>query len=150
MNQISLLGTAVGITGTRAGCTDLQLSTGIELIEALEPPMHILRHGDCVGADQQVHDALKARNPDLDTISHPPLDDKYRAYCDSEIIRDPKGYLTRNQDIVVSSDILFAFPDGTEPRLRSGTWSTVRYATKIHKPNVVVFPDGTVRYDYSR
>ena len=51
----------------------------------------------------------------------------------------PKPYLDRNRDIVDACEVLLATPDGPE-RLRSGTWSTVRYARKIGKPVEVRLP----------
>ena len=40
---------------------------------------------------------------------------------------------TRNKDIVNSCDILIACPENDKEVIRSGTWSTIRYAKKINK-----------------
>ena len=78
-------------------------------------------------------------------IVHPPENDRYRAHCIGIENREPKGYLERNCDIVDESAILLALPKRkevamiferhvplkpSETPLRSGTWSTVRYALR--------------------
>ncbi len=78
---------------------------------------------------------------------HPPSNDRVRAWKGSPDIRAPKRYLTRNKDIVRETDILIAAPAEIEEQIRSGTWSTVRYARKLGKPVFVILPDGTVHVD---
>lgn len=127
----------IGITGTRSGTTLTQLSTGFALIMEQNPVT--IHHGDCVGADAEVDHLAR---PHIPVIIHPPLDSKYRAWCGPTDI-PPKLYHVRNHDIVNETDILFAFPDGPE-RNRSGTWSTVRYATITNKPVTIIYPDGRI------
>jgi hypothetical protein len=57
-----------------------------------------------------------------------------RSFCESTNILKPKPFLDRNKDIVNSCDILIACPENDIEVLRSGTWSTIRYAKKINKP----------------
>ena len=45
-------------------------------------------------------------------------------------------YLERNKNIVNAVDFIIAAPDGPE-KVRSGTWSTVRYAKKVGTKGVV-------------
>ena len=50
------------------------------------------------------------------------------SFCKGDIILKPKKYLDRNKSIVDKTDILIAFPSTNEEVIRSGTWSTIRYA----------------------
>ena len=53
-----------------------------------------------------------------------------------------KDYLVRNHDIVDVCDVLVATPGQKEEQIRSGTWATIRYARKIRKQIIIVYPDG--------
>lgn len=86
-----------------------------------------LHHGDCVGWDECCYKICAYYK--IKTIAHPPDNDALRAFTSSDVIAPPKSYLERNKDIVNAVDYLIAAPDGPE-RLRSGTWSTVRYAKR--------------------
>lgn len=124
----------VGFTGTQQGMTWYQLV-------ALRGHLHLLgatelHHGDCVGADAEADEV--AREMGLRTVSHPPADPKKRAFCASNEMREPELYLERNHDIVDETDVLIAAPRTDEEQLRSGTWSTVRYARKRGKDVVVL------------
>ena len=50
--------------------------------------------------------------------------------------------LNRNKNIVDASNLIFAFPFDKEI-IRSGTWSTIRYAKKINKPLIIIRKDGS-------
>ena len=76
-------------------------------------------------------------------ICHPPIRTKYQAFGSYHETREPKDYLVRDQDNVNESDFLLAAPDGPE-RVRSGTWTTVRYARKKGIPITIIMPDGEV------
>lgn len=127
----------IGITGTRIGATREQIDIMVRL--ANDYTIHELHHGDCVGVDEQAHDFIGSRSEII--IIHPPTDPKYRAWCEGDVLLAPRSYLVRNRAIVNATDMLFGFPDGPE-RLRSGTWSTVRYAVEQNKPVTIIYPDG--------
>lgn len=128
----------IGFTGTQGGMTKAQ--------------MHLLdrwlrdyrggefHHGDCVGADAEAHDL--AYENSLDIWIHPPINGSKRAGKNAPHILEPKDYLARNHDIVDATDALIATPKESEEVLRSGTWSTVRYAKKKMRPVNIIFPDG--------
>ena len=59
-----------------------------------------------------------------------------------------KPYLDRNKDIVLETQTLVATPAETTEQLRSGTWSTVRYARKLKRPAVLILPDGTIVFEH--
>jgi hypothetical protein len=95
------------------------------------------RHGDCVGADAQAHAMAKADG--FRVVIHPPSDDSKRAFCQGDAVLAPPPYLVRNRRIVDASGVLVATPQGDE-ELRSGTWSTVRYARKIRRAIKIIAP----------
>jgi hypothetical protein len=125
-----------GFTGTRSGLNDSQKKSIIELLQKNTNNGQIeIHHGDCVGADKDFHDLCVSLSNKINIkiIIHPPTDNKLRAYCKSDFIEKEKEYLQRNKDIVNNSDILIACPFSSEEQLRSGTWSTIRYAKKLNK-----------------
>ena len=129
----------IGMTGSRDGITTQALnafSTYIRLQQINEA-----HHGDCIGADALFHNFMQSLNVPI--VIHPPDVDSLRAYCVGGHVLPMKKYLSRNQDIVNQTDLLVAFPSTKEEILRSGTWSTVRYARKINKPVIIFYPDGT-------
>lgn len=95
-----------------------------------------VHHGDCIGADCEFHKIAKRLK--VKVIIHPPINPKSRAFCKSKFILNEKEYLDRNKDIVNSCNILFATPEDDIEKLRSGTWSTIRYARKTNK-NIIIF-----------
>jgi hypothetical protein len=134
-----LLGTDdhIGFTGTRHGMT---LHQGITVQRLLEPYGWV-HHGDCVGADDQVH--YIAIKMEKRVVVHPPTLLKLRANCVGDINHEPKGYLVRDRDIVNATCRLIAAPQGLTEESRSGTWTTARYARSVGKPVTLVLPDGS-------
>lgn len=130
----------LGMSGNRSGLTSEAENI---LIEFLKQNNNIreVHHGDCIGADKDFHDICNENN--LNIIIHPPTDNKLRAFCQGNTLLPPKKYLIRNKDIVNSSDFCIFFPPGPEI-LKSGTWSTIRYAKKINKKYMLVYPDGNI------
>jgi hypothetical protein len=97
-----------------------------------------VHHGDCIGGDTQVHDLAKAAG--ARRVVHPPVSDRYRAFCNGEEVREPAPYLERDHNIVDETDLLLAAPKQYEEIRRSGTWATWRYANPDRR--IVVYPDG--------
>jgi predicted Rossmann fold nucleotide-binding protein DprA/Smf involved in DNA uptake len=88
-----------------------------------------LHHGDAVGADAEAHDIAIAIGCLI--VIHPPTNETYRAFKTATDVRAPKPYLNRNRDIVWETVLLIAAPSEMTEQLRSGTWSTVRYARRL-------------------
>jgi len=128
----------VGFTGTRRGMTDAQYNSVWALL-CYRAPGHF-HHGDCTGADEKA--AHLARHAGMRIICHPPTDSRLRANVVSDETRAPRPYLDRNHDIVDETTELIATPGEFEEQLRSGTWSTVRYARRQGRRVLVVLPDG--------
>lgn len=133
----------IGMSGSRDGITKKAEDTLKKFLNNTK--IDEVHHGDCIGADKIFHDICHDKN--LKIIIHPPNDNKLRAFCKSEYILLPKPYLERNKDIVDCIDILIAFPSSETEILRSGTWSTIRYARKKNKKILIIYPNGTESYE---
>ena len=130
-----------GFTGTRDGATDAQKTSMRVYFDKHRATG--FRHGCCKGADE---DAVTIFAGVVPIYAHPPLVKSYLsgyAFSLSDVVLEAKEYLERNRDIVDLSAKLAACPKGPE-ELRSGTWSTIRYAAKVGKPCVIFWPDGRV------
>jgi len=130
-----------GGTGTRKGMTAPQARVVADLLRRFE----WFHHGDCVGADKEMHDI--ATSLGLKTAAHPPLDEKLRAFCKADVVFRPKEYIDRNHDVVLMTEELIAASGSMAEELRgSGTWATIRYARKLRRLVTIVFPDGSVEF----
>lgn len=118
----------VGFTGSRETPSSAQEQWLTEVLWSLE--MIEFHHGDCLGADALAHTLVREIAPGIRIVIHPPLDPRLRAYREGDEILSVKPYLERNKDIVDSTEILIGLPSGPE-YLRSGTWSTIRYAQSL-------------------
>lgn len=132
---------AAGFTGTQQGMTAEQrkvLEAWLGLYKVTE-----FHHGDCIGADAQAH--MLALSKRLVVCIHPPKDDRKRAFVvDYQFAFPALPYLERNRKIVDETDCLIAAPRQLHEVLRSGTWSTVRYARKLGREVIVITPDGRI------
>lgn len=131
----------IGFTGTQEGMTSRQLRSFSLALTCYAGEFH---HGDCIGADAQAHDAAVILG--FEPVIHPPDNPSKRAFKVAKRIMPTFPYLVRNKNIVDNTNMLIATPKEKEEQLRSGTWSTVRYARKKRRPITLVYPDGTVGY----
>ena len=129
----------IGFTGTRHGMSDEQLKEFENLIKTKD--ISEFHHGMCIGSDKQAHDLVK--NSKLKIVGHPPIYKKFISNCDCDIIKESHDYLKRNKNIVDETDILIATPDCKE-KVRSGTWSTVRYARRKNKEIYIIHKNGRI------
>jgi hypothetical protein len=127
----------VGFTGSRQGMTQAQREAVVEvLMEATEA-----HHGDCVGADREFHEICEELG--IDVVLHPPTDPKLRAWCHATRVEEPRPYLERNRQIVKAAELMVATPKEKvepPPSRGQGTWSCIRYARKLKRELLVVFP----------
>jgi hypothetical protein len=130
----------IGFTGTREG---LAMDQRAALAAALASYHGSFHYGDCIGADKQAHEIAKSCGYSI-TI-HAPIKSNLRAWCKGDVEMPPRDYIARNRAIVDATQRLIVAPAGMAEELRSGTWSTVRYAKKVGKPVSIVFPDGSVQ-----
>lgn len=131
----------LGMTGSRDGLSDKALSTVKDILSKIKSVAEV-HHGDCLGADKIFHDLAVSCGYKI--VIHPPDKDIMRAGCTTgnPVIRDKQPYIKRNHNIVNECNILIAFPSSQKEIIRSGTWSTVRYARKKGKNLVIIYPDG--------
>lgn len=105
--------------------------------------------GVCIGADSDAFE-IASSAPDLSfnpprTVAHPPETTRLAAQADlmfADEVRPCADYLTRNRNIVDACEVLLACPKGNGEERRSGTWATIRYARKVGRPVVIVWPNG--------
>ena len=138
----------IGFTGTQKGMTKAQEYTLSAILWTASEDRGITEfdHGDCVGADALAHNMVVNMGLDDRIIIHPPIQDSKRAHKFSMRILEAKSYLERNHDIVDACDVLLACPSSIAEQRRSGTWATIRYAKKVGKSYMIIYPDGTSRY----
>ena|SRR6185295_17242297 len=133
--------TSVGFTGTRRGLSTSQSDAILSILRQFPKLLNAL-HGDCIGADSDFDWLIRKNFRNICPDIRPPTNTSLRAFCENRgasIIHPPQDYLTRNKSIVISSQFLIAAPYEPEAQLRSGTWSTIRYAEKMGKPHVIVY-----------
>lgn len=136
---------SLGFTGTRKGMTEAQRTQVIKFMRDHMP--HEIHHGDCIGSDAQFARLVWWQFRGVIIVSHPPEDNKYRAYCSSNILMPVLPYLKRDENIVLASDHLIATPRQDKPpkSLRGeGTWWTINCAQQRGIPITIVRPDGKV------
>jgi hypothetical protein len=142
--------TVVGFTGTRNGMTPQQYATLLRFLLYWQPIQ--AHHGSCLGADFDFHKLLVESVPSVKRITIHPCD-LYKQQANCAIITRPDLIietrevlkpLSRNMVIMLESALLLAIPSGfIEAFVGSGTWATVRYSRKAHKPRLVIYPDGS-------
>jgi hypothetical protein len=116
-------------------------------------------HGDCIGADAQAATILNDLRHSqtrchVRIICHPgfppnhPQETKYRAFTDfNDEVRDPKPFIGRDHDIVDETEEMVATPVSEDEEVRSGTWTTVRYARTQDRKVTVLNPKKTPKFD---
>ena len=131
---------SIGFTGTQQGMTPEQKEAVDFLVGHFNFIISEVHHGDCSGADAQFHEIARLHN--YHVVLHPPIKPDKRAFCKADEEFPKKDYLVRNKDIVDNSDVLIAAPKSKTEEVRCGTWSTIRYARRMKKKIIIVFPDG--------
>ena len=135
----------VGFTGTHYGLTPIQHDTLRDYFVVNFGPNDRFHSGDCVGSDGIAHTFGLLMGMYL--IGHIPDIDTLRAFLSYDEIRRPLPYLVRNKNIVKETKMLLATPATKAEVLRSGTWSTIRYARSLKRKIVIIFPDGSMRIE---
>jgi hypothetical protein len=156
----------LGFTGTRQGLTPAQRAALPGVLAVL--PERVL-HGGAEGADEEFHLFICECQVKLQKFTDAYCGIVLPRLCQIEIyvaeedrwdfwtkranegddnlraayahIGDPLG---RNRIIANRCGVLFACPAEATEQLRSGTWSTVRYARKAGKPITIITPSGDV------
>jgi len=142
----------IGFTGTQKGLARSQYEALFRVLHgyswAEEREFH---HGNCVGGDESSHyiaGILKFKR-----VLHRPLSGRKEARCSFhlepvDVLMPRKDYLERNKNIVNATEVLVACPKEEDGEtLRSGTWSTVRYARSLKRKIVIIRPSGKVEIE---
>ncbi len=102
-------------------------------------------YGLCIGADEQA--AAIAKEIGYTVIAHPGFNPKnpdtrlFRSDFDlNDVVLPEKAFIKRDHDIVDAVEQMIATPLSWEEEIRSGTWTTVRYARKKKKPINICYP----------
>lgn len=133
----------IGFTGSSTTITEAQVDALQGLLVKLDTSE--FHHGDCIVAD--VTAAELVHKLGIYIVCHPPKNSYKAAFTDfNNESRSPLHYMDRNKNIVNETEILIAVPDGPE-KVRSGTWSTVRYARKLSKEIYIIHSDGSIEYE---
>ena len=130
----------VGVTGTREGANEQQLKKVAEFMLSLGPG-HELHHGDCKGVDVEV--AAIARYLGWRIVCHPPKSSEQQGFYGGDEIREARGYLQRDRQIVDETELLLVVPLQDEWQKKGGTWYTHDYAVKKSKPVKIFYPNRT-------
>jgi hypothetical protein len=135
----------IGFTGTQAGMSSHQksrlqyvLTWLLNDLDDVRTPAPQFHHGDCIGSDYEA--AVIAKRMGFWIVAWPPINPAKRGWFESNDEHEPGPYLERNRKMVDSVQRLIAAPKEMEETLRSGTWSTVRYARKVRKPVEILWP----------
>jgi len=132
-----------GFTGTRKGCTPAQLENLKRVLRLID----VLHHGDCTGADAEAWWVAKTLYGKY-TVCHPPIKSKTRAFtAPNDEMRPQYDYIVRDHHIVDESQFMIGVSNTMEEVIRSGTWTTIRYARKLKRPILILFPDGKTRFE---
>lgn len=136
---------SIGFTGTRRGMTGFQrdtvrwhLNNWWTFYDEIS-----LHQGDCDGSDTEI--VLMAKELiDIRVVGHPMIGGRWHSpISKNDETLDPRPPLIRNKAIVMSSDVLLATPRTSSEVMRSGTWTTIRYAWARPIPVIIIPPTGS-------
>ncbi len=124
----------IGISGTRHGMNAKQKDKLASLLmKYKDDGAKNFRHGDCEGVDVEAVEIAEKLGYWI--IKHP---GPFGVGSKADETWPPLPFLVRNKVIVDASDIVLIVPHTNGEVLRSGTWSTYRYAKKKSIRYVIV------------
>lgn len=125
----------IGFTGTREGMSQNQKEQFV--LKLFDLGITEFHHGDCIGADADAHDIVREFFPNVKIVIHPPERSYTRAFRKGDFSHPLKPYIERDRDIVDDCEHLIGSPLDKEV-IRSGTWTTIRYARKIGRIHTIL------------
>lgn len=141
----------IGFTGTREGMSPRQQNEIGHFLSAhhdwwSDNPVNQAHHGECIGADSDFHEL--ARINGFEVWGHPStLTTRNLGLTGFAFQHDPIKPVTRDHHIVDQTELLIATPLDLE-KVRSGTWTTVRWARKRKRYIFIVYPNGSLQIEF--
>ena len=139
---------SIGFTGTRLGITEEQKKSIGGLILGMAVTPDEFHHGDCIGADSDAHDIVRALSKKIKIIIHPPKKEGLRAFKKGDETRQPLGYYERDRNIVKNANMVIAAVKEKDVSVpgNGGTWYTINYALSHYMPVKIILPNGEVKH----
>ncbi len=136
----------IGFSGTRQGATSEQVLSLSSFLAGYSS--FVGHHGMCVGSDEQFDGLARAALTFDHMVFHPmvfagALRGRFPA-SPGDVLRREFAPLARNSHIVMECDLLVATPKEDHQVVRSGTWTTIRYAVQAGKPVFIVLTSGQI------
>jgi len=139
-----------GFTGTREGTTLAQITRLEDFFRKLRSAKEF-HHGGAPGADTEAHEISFYAHPLIKVHLHPGNGTpEWWSEGPAIVVYPRKPYFERDEDIVNAVQLLFACPRLPHEEVRSGTWTTVRYARRNNVPRCIIYPDGSHKYEQAR
>lgn len=139
------MGKKLGFTGTNRGMGPSQRTELEALLKKLkEEGFDEFHHGLCIGADEQA--AILAKSLGYRVVAHPglardPTNTQYRSqWAGSDETLEAKPFLERDREMVDITERTVATPLTRNEIVRSGTWTTVRYARTLGRVIDLILP----------
>jgi hypothetical protein len=143
----------IGFTGTRGGMTEAQLCSVhqmfMQCVATAAVRQHdsvVLLHGDCVGADAQMHALCRLNHPQVKIEGYRVGTGSNVANCEFDVLHDSTdiGHLARNREIVARCNVLLGAPPCVEVQMRGGTWYTIKAGWAFPKVTLAFGPSGEI------
>jgi hypothetical protein len=136
----------IGVTATRHGMVAPQWLSVVNALLHLQPEE--VHEGDCVGGDDEFFKIVRMLLPKTRIVTHPPVDNTFRAFHQGDVVLEPKTHFARNRDIVSAVDIMFGVPLEMTRQDNGGTWYTIDYALKVKKPIHIIWRNGSDSFHF--
>ena len=143
----------VSFTGTQFGMSPWQSYLVSKWLEEHGHQASLFAHGCCCGADIEFHRMVRRMVGKGAYIAVYPSTAKTRAPIppDANFVADPKPPLERDRDIVnAGNNLLLATPKQQHEVLRSGTWTTIRYAWRKRIKVEIYYPDPLTKEEFNK
>ena len=147
----SIIPVHLAFTGTRNGMTPEQEQSIHDFLVENNQTLKSYCHGGCVGADEDFHNMVLNENSNsIVAVYYVPgplsfiTKDFIESASSNILLREKKGHLSRNREIVDKANYLIGCPPTAFPTRRGGTWYTLRYAKKTNCAGTIFYPHGTI------
>lgn len=130
----------LGFTGTRSGCSELQLAKLSEFFRE-HNDIDLGIHGGCVGADAEFHQMCLDHNVPTELRPGYSKSDPDDTSLQADLLADytyrRETHFHRNRSIVQRCHVLIACPYRCDIQ-HGGTWYTINYAQKLGREVIII------------